>query len=383
MAPQGWQLFANLYTYNEGTGQLENAAREIIYTQPDTTYDVSNINLAVGHFNSVDKEQAVIGINQYNPYMWYHWQTKPPVSISYLLFPVELNNQLAEFQVASPFIQIQDTIPFGCYYSSVSTLISKDLNNDHLDEILATYSTYGPVDVQSFKILQMQENSELTMWADLDTLVGDFNMTISVGDIRMDTLETKPVMEILVPTQAYGTSYARSWMYQIITDAGGNFVDTKLIYKGPYLSDEKTEPVQVADFDGDIRLGAPRKFSVTKILQPLVILNAPPVHFDIFDDVKYDVSLSYNENSGKFVSSYVKESSQFAEVETEVFTGEAVPSRGTKIVKMDWQVPSGIHTFPRIYAVIDEQNTLAEIHENNNKSWNILQKSTATAIVSE
>jgi hypothetical protein len=48
---------------------------------------------------------------------------------------------------------------------------------------------------------------------------------------------------------------------------------------------------------------------------------------------------------------------------------------------MDWKVPTGIGTFPRIYAVIDEQNSLTEIHENNNKSWNILQKTIATGIV--
>ncbi len=65
-------------------------------------------------------------------------------------------------------------------------------------------------------------------------------------------------------------------------------------------------------------MGAPRKFSVTKILQPLVILNAPPIHFDFLDGQPYDVSLSYNNNDGQFISSYVKESSQFAEVETEV-----------------------------------------------------------------
>ncbi len=397
MAPHGWQLFANLYTYNEGTGQLENAAGEIIYTQPDTTYDVSNINLAVGHFNSVDKEQAVIGINQYNPYLRSQWQTKPADTISYLLFPVELNDQLAEFQIASPFIQMQDTIPYGCYYNSVSTLISKDLNNDRLDEILATYSTYGPVDVQSFKILQMQENSELTMWADLDTLVGDFFMNISVGDIRKDTLETKPVMEILVPNQ---TSYGRNWMYQIITDAGGNFVETKLIYKGPYLSYEKTEPVQVADFDGDIRLGAPRKFSVTKILQPLVILNAPPIHFDVLDDTPYDVSLSYNNNDGKFVSSYVKESSQFAEVETEVnmdwslswtagagfsFFGVSVSShlsetygkRFSKVANSSTKVTVGISVDAieddRIYAMVMDYNIYEyPVYVNDEVQGNVL-----------
>jgi hypothetical protein len=47
---------------------------------------------------------------------------------------------------------------------------------------------------------------------------------------------------------------------------------------------------------------------------------------------------------------------------------------------MHWQIPTGLPTYPRIYAVIDQYGTLAEIHEDNNKSWAILQKSNATTI---
>ena len=37
---------------------------------------------------------------------------------------------------------------------------------------------------------------------------------------------------------------------------------------------------------------------------------------------------------------------------------------------------SGAGSFPRIFAVIDKENSITEIHENNNKSWTILNKST-------
>jgi hypothetical protein len=47
---------------------------------------------------------------------------------------------------------------------------------------------------------------------------------------------------------------------------------------------------------------------------------------------------------------------------------------------MRWQVPGGTPAFPRIYAVLDADNGMLEIHENNNVSWNILQKSTGTII---
>jgi hypothetical protein len=61
---------------------------------------------------------------------------------------------------------------------------------------------------------------------------------------------------------------------------------------------------------------------------------------------------------------------------TEVFTDGAIPSRGTMQVEMKWKIPEDLSSFPRIYAVIDADKILPEIHENNNKSWNILQKTT-------
>jgi hypothetical protein len=38
----------------------------------------------------------------------------------------------------------------------------------------------------------------------------------------------------------------------------------------------------------------------------------------------------------------------------------------------NWKVPDTLSCSPRIYAVIDPENECAEIHENNNKGWNVL-----------
>jgi hypothetical protein len=38
-----------------------------------------------------------------------------------------------------------------------------------------------------------------------------------------------------------------------------------------------------------------------------------------------------------------------------------------------WQVPDTISCSPRIYAVIDPDDAVPEIHENNNKGWNVLK----------
>jgi hypothetical protein len=61
---------------------------------------------------------------------------------------------------------------------------------------------------------------------------------------------------------------------------------------------------------------------------------------------------------------------------SEVFTDGALPAGGSMQVEIKWKIPADLSSFPRIYAVIDADNTLPEIHENNNKSWNILMKTT-------
>jgi hypothetical protein len=65
----------------------------------------------------------------------------------------------------------------------------------------------------------------------------------------------------------------------------------------PFGSSLYKSSMAVGDFDGDrARLGKPKYFSKSKIVQPLVALNAPPIHFDSIDGNIYDVSSCFNGN---------------------------------------------------------------------------------------
>lgn len=49
-----------------------------------------------------------------------------------------------------------------------------------------------------------------------------------------------------------------------------------------------------ADVDGgSLLLGTPRRTDISEVLNPSIILNAPPTHFDVFDNTVYDVSNLY------------------------------------------------------------------------------------------
>ena len=74
--------------------------------------------------------------------------------------------------------------------------------------------------------------------------------------------------------------------------------------------------IAVGDFDGDgIRFGSPTFHQAKDVGQPVVILNAPPIHFDVFSDT-FDVNMCFGENHGsnRFIARYMKENSSSSEV---------------------------------------------------------------------
>ena len=76
------------------------------------------------------------------------------------------------------------------------------------------------------------------------------------------------------------------------------------------------------------------------------------------------------------------------EGETEALTTDrsgfpsALEPRGTAIVQMQWEVPTDILNVStlRIYAVIDPDNEVSEIHETNNTGWGILNPTGGQAL---
>ncbi|MEJ2053664.1 MAG: T9SS type A sorting domain-containing protein, partial [Calditrichaceae bacterium] len=55
-----------------------------------------------------------------------------------------------------------------------------------------------------------------------------------------------------------------------------------------------------------------------------------------------------------------------------VSTAQIIPARARETVEFKWIFPSGLPSYPRIYAVLDEDDAISEIHETNNKGFNVL-----------
>ncbi|GAB4181387.1 MAG: hypothetical protein Kow00108_18050 [Calditrichia bacterium] len=69
--------------------------------------------------------------------------------------------------------------------------------------------------------------------------------------------------------------------------------------------------------------------------------------------------------------------------ETELTTADVLPARGSETLSLEWEVPQGLNTGQRIYAVIDPDNEIAEIHENNNVGWNVFYPTGAVVEIGE
>ena len=68
---------------------------------------------------------------------------------------------------------------------------------------------------------------------------------------------------------------------------------------------------------------------------------------------------------------------------TELTTDGPILSQNRKPVEMEWVVPPGLDNTARVYAVIDPDNTITEVHENNNIGFIPLMVSGATFIEEE
>ncbi len=68
-----------------------------------------------------------------------------------------------------------------------------------------------------------------------------------------------------------------------------------------------------------IRLGKPKQMLISSLVEPVVILNAPPIHFDVIGDSTYDICKSYPVGtSTNFYSQYTKSTTDQWELTTNV-----------------------------------------------------------------
>ncbi len=146
------------------------------------------------------------------------------------------------------------------YYYSDSYLRVGDVNRDGKDEVVVLRNIYSSVSSG------VQQYLDLTVLAATDTSYG-MTQLASLTDLMPDTVN------------------------------GGSAL--------PYCL--RHYSLALGNFDqAGLRLGQPTLFHADSVIQPLVILNAPPVQFDVFNDTSFDICNAFNggSNAGAFSATY-------------------------------------------------------------------------------
>lgn len=305
----GWNLLASVFSYDPGDNRLVGILIDTLLTVTDDLSYLTNVNVIIGYLNSEDSQQAIVNYSLLN-------LTEENISESIDLYMVALDfdESLSQITQSAPYHQIIGDPAW--YHDTRLALKSADINGDGFEEIFSAYS--NPSETY-FRVDQLSDGIEFIEYANLDSLIyvlgGQFGINdFGFGNVIPDTTGVKRSPELII---SYKDDYQHGpcIIYTINTDESGFFQGVTL---AAINYSEPISTITTADLDGDIRLGPPKRSRITDIVQPLVILNAPPTHFDIFDGQSYDLNIIFGEDgSPRFFSRYEESKEQKIEMQTE------------------------------------------------------------------
>ncbi|MFO7524444.1 MAG: T9SS type A sorting domain-containing protein [Ignavibacteriaceae bacterium] len=200
-----------------------------------------------------------------------------------------------------------------------------DLNDNKRDEAIYTSDSYCYV-------LKVNDDYSLDYKSQMMIPYGgsnDYrqsNNFLKASDINMDNKDD------IIIVKSIPDGIDKGFWMEAFTFTDSTLQQSKLI--GRLKADEPQVgygqfAIAVGNYDGfDFTLGTPTLFHEYGVVQPIVSLNAPPVHFDIFDGTIYDVNACFNGGNCDFWALYKKETTTSVEVSTQVHK--------------DWALSSGI-----------------------------------------
>ncbi len=250
-----------------------------------------------------------------------------PLQVSENLDTLQLlANGLISCDVYAP-TDITDATSWGLWPVCAA---SADLNGDGSDELvtggLRNVCVYRPDNVGRFTLFATRPVPIYGAW-----LGGTSHRMLAIADVDADTLQSHWTPELVVTLSGtyLFTGCDASWEVLGFTVDTTNLSLQNMFVKAegtinprnafPLILGSADWAIALGDVNGDaIRLRNPRRLVRQSVLQPLVVLNALPIHFDDFGGARYDVCKSYNENTGKFTATYEQQTGQTVQFSTEV-----------------------------------------------------------------
>jgi len=302
----GWKMSASVYDFeNEQIIETLNTDVTGNFETPiefagNLNEFVQRLSITTGDFNGDFKDDIALA--------WDEGQTNEAI-LSLALHTIDVSTDLDS-------ITTIDRQTEGGWSSRGEnghplSIIGKDVNLDGPDEILVYYRN-------AVRIFEPDENLTINRSVEVISINTSENLQYhrAVALTDVDISESDSLRMEAVTLDNSGT---KVWQNSTDTDdfniAGtGSEFTASIAISGIAMA--------TGDFDGDaVRLGPPTRQTVTDITQPLVVLNAPPIHFDILDGTIYDLNECF---SGDFRincehrSIYENASSSETEVSTQI-----------------------------------------------------------------
>jgi len=319
-----WNISTKIYDYVENNGSftlVPKASKDDFYTSNDffdSYHHINDLLVATGDFKDNTLDEFVVDFVLYrNDSETYNKMLPAYVTMNLDTIKSDLNNLKDIFQTLG-----NSTIAIN--------LATGDINNDGKDEIvingdgrLRIYDIDTTLSIQGYTSGDYGSNDRIRpnlMLADLDASTTDSLWNPEI--ISASTLYYQP---------DNGPSYTtfEITVFEPVVDPSGDIISlnkrASMVIDSVGGSRGFYWALTAGDFDGGgIRLGTPSYYSATDIVQPLVILNAPPTHFDVFNDTTFDVNKSYNGQVSDFFSEYYTTTQTDMEVESELHKGWSV-----------------------------------------------------------
>ncbi|MFZ1081123.1 MAG: T9SS type A sorting domain-containing protein, partial [Candidatus Kryptoniota bacterium] len=304
--------------------------------------DVHNLNqlvLASGDFNGDGRDECVCG--------WaIYWDLNNGATASQLDYEIEafsVTPDLTTFTFAGTPYQVELANVYGGTGGgptrSTLSLATGDLNGDGTDELVYAGN-------YSLVLFELSNLSSPTVLASTNCFSITDNLShhrIAIADVDGDT--------------TFADSASSKWYPEIITSeytmdprsqsttAANNYNHIKVYKINPTNFALSLRSDLIGNFSGavpstpyveagilpaylrgnKITMGIPKKLSVTSLVEPAVIVNAPPIHLDVIGDSCYDICKSYPiGGSSAFSSALVQSSTNQAEVTTDVHSAWGV-----------------------------------------------------------
>lgn len=317
-AGSGWDVFFQVYNYDENASAFVKQGRKIIYqSKTDSDYDSPypiRIALTAGHFTNKKFMDCVVGV-------WAVEYTNP--------FAQDVEQNLIIVRIDSSLTEIGFNRNFDKFLSepqrALLGLVPGDLNGDGYDYLFLTQWKHMYIFrvQEDLTLEQLYDHYEEYHYPALEAPSSRHHVVIA--DIDTALAQNTSAPEIIMYEKIWFPWYpwlkTRLSVFEAELDSSGAVLGLNIkAMKDHFIDDGFSPNIMIsANLDeDDIHLGNPKRFQKTEIVQPIVVLNAPPIHYDILDSTPYDLCYAYNDNNCQFSSSYQKQSESSVEVSAEV-----------------------------------------------------------------